>query len=90
MNRENLPLVALLLLILVCGLWIGQKVWGDAERGEQGEVEAFRRWFWDARSLDLLVQAGLVFAGALGISALLPGHDEGLDDEGLDDRGREG
>ena len=82
MSRENLPLIALLILTLVCGLWIGQRLWGGAERVAQEEVEVFRRWFWDARSLDLLVQAGLIFGGALGIAALLPGDDEGRDDEG--------
>ncbi len=36
----------------------------------------FRDWFWQYRSLDLIVQVLLVFAGALGISAILPMEDE--------------
>ena len=76
MTRENLPLIALLILTMVCGLWIGQRLWVGPERGAQGEVEVFRRWFWENRSLDLLVQAGLIFGGALGIAALLPGDKE--------------
>jgi hypothetical protein len=76
MNRENLPLFALLILTLVCGLWIGQRVWARPERAPPGEAEGFRQWFWENRSLDLLVQAGLIFGGALGIAALLPGDNE--------------
>lgn len=40
-------------------------------RGELVEG-SFRQWFWESRSLDLVAQVGLIFAGALGIAALLP------------------
>lgn len=36
----------------------------------------FRDWFWQYRGLDLVVQVLLVFAGALGIAAILPMEDE--------------
>jgi len=36
----------------------------------------FRDWFWEQRALDLAVQIVLVFAGALGIAAILPVEDE--------------
>lgn len=38
----------------------------------------FRRWLWEVRQLDLIVQVLLVFGGALGIAAILPieGADE--------------
>jgi len=32
----------------------------------------FRAWFWEHRTLDLAVQVVLIFAGALGIAAILP------------------
>lgn len=42
------------------------------------EVLGFKEWMWDYRSLDLLAQMAVVFAGALGISAILleEGEDE--------------
>jgi hypothetical protein len=38
--------------------------------------EGFRQWFWGLRSPDLVVQVALVFAGALGIAAILPLEDD--------------
>jgi len=42
------------------------------------EMLGFKEWMWDYRSLDLLAQMAVVFAGALGISAILlvEGEDE--------------
>ena len=40
------------------------------------EENGFRAWFWEKRGLDLIVQVILVFAGALGIAAILPVEDE--------------
>jgi hypothetical protein len=37
-----------------------------------GGDPGFREWMWESRSLDLLVQMVFVFAGALGIAAILP------------------
>jgi hypothetical protein len=34
--------------------------------------DAFRMWFWDRRRIDLIAQVGLIFAGALGVAAILP------------------
>jgi len=39
---------------------------------DASESAAFRQWLWERRSLDLAVQVGLIFVGALGIAALLP------------------
>ena len=39
----------------------------------------FNAWFWERRGLDLVVQVVLVFAGALGIAAILPLYDENDD-----------
>jgi len=36
----------------------------------------FNEWMWEYRSLDILVQMVLVFAGALGIAAILPVENE--------------
>ncbi len=69
MNREQIIWFSAALLLLVTGLLIGQQVTALSQ-GEQAAV--FRQWFWEHRDLDLGVQVGLIFVGALGISALLP------------------
>lgn len=53
---------------------------------DQGEVDgtsaaegSFRQWFWESRRLDLVVQVGLIFVGALGITALLPQGTDSAD-----------
>ena len=40
----------------------------------------YRAWFWSHRSLDLAIQIGLVFAGALGVAAILPREREDNDE----------
>ena len=72
--------VGLVVALLTIGLLIGGQMsprLSDLERGREA-VTAFRPWFWGNRALDLAVQAGLIFVGALGIAALLPrtGEDE--------------
>jgi len=69
MNRERIFWLGAALLLLVAGLLIGWRV-PTLSQGER--VAAFRQWFWAHRDLDLGVQVGLIFVGALGISALLP------------------
>jgi len=74
-SRENVPWLVLAVLLLVGGWFASQRMLvalpADAET-----VETFREWLWGTRSLDLAVQVGIVFVGALGISALLPRGDE--------------
>lgn len=36
----------------------------------------FQEWIWEYRSFDLLAQMVLVFAGSLGIAAILPVENE--------------
>ena len=62
------------ILLLTAGLAIGLRFLTPAG---PTAAEGFRSWFWEYRSLDLLVQVGLIFAGALGITALLPLGSEG-------------
>lgn len=75
MSRENLPWLGLALLLLVGGWFFSQRTLGASPTGQAGET--FREWLWGTRSLDLAVQVGIVFVGALGIAALLPRGDEG-------------
>lgn len=60
------------LLLLVGGLWGQQQV----EREAIGASEGFRSWFWEQRSLDVMVQVVLLFAGATGVAAILPSKRE--------------
>lgn len=68
------------LLLLVAGLAIGH--WAVRDRAdattnlEIPDDGGFRQWFWERRTLDLITQVGLIFAGALGVAALLPGPKE--------------
>jgi hypothetical protein len=50
---------------------------GPEVDGTSAAEGSFRQWFWESRGLDLVAQVGLIFAGALGIAALLP---QGADD----------
>jgi hypothetical protein len=68
--------MGIFIAILIGGLLIGQNTWRDNTSEPQTEASSFRQWFWQSRTLDLVVQVGLIFGGALGIAALLPGHTE--------------
>ena len=74
MNREHFVWVAAMIVLLLGGILIGQQF---MTQPRETNATAFRQWFWEARSLDLAVQVGLIFVGALGISALLPRGKEG-------------
>ena len=69
MNRERITWIGVLVPLLVAGLLIGRLLFAPPEDTTAG---SFREWFWENRALDLLVQVGFIFAGALGIAALLP------------------
>ena len=69
MNREGVTRIAVLALLLMAGLLTGWHL--PSVPGDAGG-DSFRQWFWEERGLDLLAQVGLIFAGALGIAALLP------------------
>jgi hypothetical protein len=68
--------MGLALLLLVGGWLVSQRALVASPTGQDTE-ETFREWLWGTRSLDLAVQVGIVFVGALGIAALLPRGDEG-------------
>ena len=77
MSRERALQIGIVIALLVAGMLVG---WyfsvtpGDATSTAAGNV--FREWFWEQRSLDLLVQVTLIFVGALGVAAVLPKHEE--------------
>ncbi len=59
----------ILLLVLGAGLYI---LLGEKSSSEEASFFTL----WTSRQPDLLFQLALMFAGALGIRALLPGRDE--------------
>ena len=89
MRRKGLPwpggsLTVLVILLLAGGWLAGQCLLSPSspaspaspEPETEETTETFREWLWGTRSLDLAVQVGIVFVGALGIAALLPREDE--------------
>ena len=80
MSREDLPWLGLVLLLLIGGWFVSQRTLAARPVGQETR-ETFREWLWGTRSLDLAVQVGIVFVGALGIAALLPRSTETSDDE---------
>lgn len=75
MNRENRPWWVLALLLLAGG-WFASQRMGVHTPPDPYTQETFREWLWGTRSLDLAVQVGIIFVGALGIAALLPRPDD--------------
>ena len=73
MNREHITWIGFLIPLLIAGLLVGRLLFTAPE---DMAANSFREWFWENRALDLLVQVGLIFAGALGIAALLPRDKE--------------
>jgi hypothetical protein len=76
-SRENLPWLGLAILLLAGGWFVSQRLVLSSPT-DQDARETFREWLWGTRSLDLAVQVGIIFVGALGIAALLPRGDETL------------
>ena len=87
MGREGLPWVVVLVVLLVAGYLVGQRFVApsiDQEAAAPTDAEdvsarAFRPTFWEDRGLDLGIQVGLVFVGALSVAALLPEGREGAE-----------
>lgn len=76
MNRERTLPIGIVAALLIVGMvvgWYFRVAPEDATSTAASNV--FREWFWEQRSLDLLVQVTLIFVGALGVAAVLPKHD---------------
>jgi hypothetical protein len=75
-SRERITGIIIVAVVLLVGLLIGRRFLLDTGEAQAGGKRSFREWFWESRALDLAVQVGLIFAGALGIAALLPREKE--------------
>ena len=79
MRREHVVWLIIVVALVTGGLLLGRWLVAEVPAGElsrQPKDAAFREWFWERRNLDLLTQVGLIFAGALGVAAILPGNEE--------------
>ena len=73
MDREIVVRGGLVLIFLVGGvLWGLRTLNPQPIEDSPADTPSFRQWWWERRSLDLAVQAGLILTGALAIAALLP------------------
>jgi uncharacterized BrkB/YihY/UPF0761 family membrane protein len=75
MKKNTLLLVVSTVILLLVG-WLFFQLLNQQGAPIFPSNTGFREWFWEMRSLDLVVQVLLVFAGALGIAAILPVEDE--------------
>jgi hypothetical protein len=85
MKRDVLLGGTIVAVLLVGGLLVGRALPpASVKTGQAEDAMAFRTWFWEQRTFDLLAQIALIFAGAVGVSAVLPRDresDEPSDDE---------
>lgn len=72
MKTRRAIMLFMLIFLLGMGLFI-DLIWHYPEEDVQGVAE---RRIWLGRPLDLMIQVALMFAGTLGIRAMLP-HEDG-------------
>jgi hypothetical protein len=75
MKKRTLHAVIAIIALLMMGWLLFGVINQDTPVVDDADDD-FRTWFWEKRGLDLVVQVILVFAGALGIAAILPVEDE--------------
>lgn len=71
MKHRHRVWIITIMLLLLSGWFIGYRSLSQSDTDIVTE-NTFRAWFWEQRGLDLIIQVALLFAGALGITALLP------------------
>ena len=73
--KKNTIMIIIAVLVMLTAGWLLFRTLHSPLAAPPAD-EGFRAWFWEKRGLDLVVQVLLVFAGALGIAAILPVEDE--------------
>ena len=86
LTLQRILFAALIVLLLGGGLLVGRyfdRAWspeGNPSVAEPAtDARVFQDWLWARHGLDLLVQVALVFAGTLGVAAILPNISEGTE-----------
>jgi len=78
-KRSVIFIFALLILVLLssaCSLDEPIPTSKDEIHNESANVISFQEYLWQEHPLDLIIQIGLLLAGALGVAALLPSPGE--------------
>jgi len=74
MKRITKILITIVLFLLILGWTLFVLI--NPEEIDLVSDSSFQTWYWERRGLDLVVLLLLVFAGALGIAAILPMEEE--------------
>jgi len=78
-KRCGLFIFALFILALfssACSLYEQIPTPSDEVQNELAKEISFQEYLWLEHPLDLIIQIGLLLAGAFGVAALLPSPDE--------------
>lgn len=79
MKRCGIFIFALSMLVLfssACLLYDPISTPLDESHNESANTLSFQEYLWKEHPLDLIIQTGLLLAGAFGVAALLPSPDE--------------
>ena len=74
MKRITKILITIVLFLLILGWTLFVLI--NPEEIDLVSDSSLQTWYWERRGLDLVVLLLLVFAGALGIAAILPMEEE--------------
>jgi len=77
--RFGLFIIAVFMLVLfssACSLYEPISTPIDEIHNESVNEISFQEYLWQEHPLDLIIQIGLLLAGAFGVAALLPSPDE--------------
>ena len=80
-----LPLFMLLLFSSACSMYEPTPMSLDKLQDEPINEISFQEFLWEEHPLDLIIQIGLLLAGAFGVTALLPSPDEEKPKGNIDD-----
>lgn len=74
MKRSTNILIITVIFLLIMGWVLFMLI--NPEEMKLAPGSDLQIWYWERRGLDLIVQVLLVFAGALGIAAILPMEED--------------
>ena len=75
----------LLLFSSACSIYDPTSMSLDKFQDEPTNGISFQEYLWEEHPLDLIIQIGLLLAGAFGVAALLPSPDEEKPKGNIDD-----
>lgn len=78
-KRRGILILALSILFLfssACSLYEPISTQLEEPHNEPASIISFQAYLWKEHPFDLIIQTGLLLAGAFGLAALLPSPDE--------------